>query len=130
MAAVTANRALALDSNDPTVQQANGMVLLWQREHERAGVHFDRAIALNPVDLQILADRANWLRYAGHPDEALAAIDDALHRSPYPPHWFWRIRGGILVNLKRYAEAIESRQYGAEGHLRMGPARFGPCPSR
>ena len=51
LAAVTANRALALDSNDPTVQQANGMVLLWQREHERAGVHFDRAIALNPVEL-------------------------------------------------------------------------------
>ena len=91
---IAAQRALELDGNDPTVHHANGMVLVWLRQYERAGVHFERAIALNPADAQIRADRANWLRYSGRLEEALAAIDDALHRSPYPPHWFWRVRGG------------------------------------
>ena len=36
------------------------------------------------------------------------AIDDALQRSPFPPHWFWRVRGGILLDLKRYREAAQS----------------------
>ena len=107
-ASLAAQRAMELDSNDPTVHHANGMVMVWLRQHERAGIHFDRAVALNPADTQIRADRANWLRYSGHPEEALASIDDALRRTPFPPHWFWRIRGGILLELRRYGEAVEA----------------------
>ena len=50
----------------------------------------------------------NWLRYSGHPEEALASLDDALRRTPFPPHWFWRIRGGIFLELRRYGEAVEA----------------------
>lgn len=107
-ASFAAQRALELDINDPTVHHANGMVMVWLRQHERAGIHFNRAVALNPVDAQIRADRANWLRYAGRPKEALAAIDDALQRSKFPPSWFWRVRGGILLELARYREAVEA----------------------
>src|SRR5262249_32395736 len=55
-AAQAAQRALALDANDSTAHWANAMVLMYRREHEQAGVHFERAIALNPADLQIRAD--------------------------------------------------------------------------
>ncbi len=103
-----AQRALELDSSDPTVHQAQGLVMVWLHQHERAGIHFDRALALNPVDPRIRADRANWLRYSGRTEEALASIDDALRRSPFPPHWFWRVRGGILLDLRRYGEAVEA----------------------
>ena len=41
-------------------------------------------------------------------EEALAAIDAALQRSPFPPNWFWRVRGGILLELTRYREAVEA----------------------
>lgn len=104
----SSQRALEIDGNDPTVHHANGMVLLWMRRHERAGLHFDRAVSLNPADLQIRADRANWLRYCGRLEEALAAIDDALQRSPFPPRWFWLVRGGIQVDMKRYGGAVQS----------------------
>ncbi len=107
-ASTAAQRGLELDSNDPTVHQAQGMVMVWLHQHERAGIHFDRAVALNPVDARIRADRANWVRYSGRPDEALALIDDVLRRTPFPPHWFWRIRGGILLELGRYGEAVEA----------------------
>ena len=105
-ASLVAQKAMELDSNDPTVHHANGMVMVWLREYERAGIHFDRAIALNPANAQIRADRANWLRYAGRPEEALASIDDALKRTPFPPHWFWVIRAKILLELRRYGEVV------------------------
>jgi len=30
----------------------------------------------------------------------------ALRRDPYPPTWFWEVRGHILYHLKRYDKAI------------------------
>ena len=106
---------MELDSNDPTVHHANGMVMVWLREYERAGVHFDRAVALNPADAQIRADRANWLRYAGRPEEALASIDDALKRTPVSTtlvldnsrrnfvgtEEIWRSRSGLGQHAKK-----------------------------
>jgi adenylate cyclase len=47
-AAQAVRRALTLDSGDPTVHHANAVVLLWLRQYERAAMHFDRAISLNP----------------------------------------------------------------------------------
>ena len=64
-----------MDSNDATVQQANAMVALSLRQHERASMHFNRAVDLNPVDAEIRADRASAMQYAGQPEKALAAID-------------------------------------------------------
>src|SRR5262249_49717052 len=71
-----AQRALELDSNDPSVHYANAMVMLWLRQLERSAVHFDRAISLNPMDSQIRGDRANLVRYRGQPEDALAVIDE------------------------------------------------------
>jgi TolB-like protein/Flp pilus assembly protein TadD len=105
-ARLAAQKALELDSNDSTVQEANGVAALWLRQHERSKMHFNRAVDLNPADMQIRADRADGMRFAGEPAKALAAIDEALQRSKFPPHWFWWIRGGILIDLERYEEAI------------------------
>jgi TolB-like protein len=107
-AAQVAQQALALDSSDSTVHHANAMVMVWLRQYERASMHFDRAIALNPANIEIRADRANLLRYTNRPEEALAVIDDALKRTPFPPSWFWRLRGAVLLQLKRYSEAVSS----------------------
>jgi adenylate cyclase len=107
-AARAARRALDLDGNDATAHWANAMVLLWSRQHERAGLHFDRAIALNPADLQMRADRANWLRYRGSPDQALVAINDTLKQGPFAPQWFEAFRGEILFDLMKYGESINA----------------------
>jgi adenylate cyclase len=108
LARSAAERALSLDSNDSTAHWAYAMVLTWSKEHARAGSHFDRAVALNPIDVQIQADRANWLRFCGRLEESLASIDGLLARVPMAPAWFWAIRGGVLFNLKRYREALDS----------------------
>jgi tetratricopeptide (TPR) repeat protein len=107
-AAHAAQRALELDSNDSMVHHANAIVMLWLRRYEGSATHFDRAIALNPVDPETRADRAILLNFTGRSEEALSVIDDALRRSPFPPAWFWQIRGLILLHLKRYAEVVDA----------------------
>ena len=83
-----------------------GYAHLRRRELQLAGLHHDRAFSLNPNDVSIAGDRANWLMFAGRLDEALQCLDVALQRDPYPPTWVWEVRGGVLYHLKRYDEAI------------------------
>ena len=102
------NRALELDAHDATSQWARAMVLLWSGEYERARPYFDRAIALNPADIQIKGDYANWQRLSGNPTQALATIDNALALGAFVPDWFSAVRGQVLFDLERYVEAVEA----------------------
>jgi len=101
-----AQRALELDDADAWSHQAMGYALLWRGQLDLAGAHFDRAIGLNPNDVNIACDRANFLLYADRLDEALRSLDAALQRDPFPPMWAWEVRGSVLYGLKRYEEAI------------------------
>ncbi|WP_162918438.1 adenylate/guanylate cyclase domain-containing protein [Taklimakanibacter deserti] len=112
-----AQRALSLDSSDALSHQAMGFVLLHSKQHRLAGMHFERARRLNPADVGIMTDHANWLRYGGRPEEALEILDAAMLRDPYPPVWYWDVRGCALFDLKRYEEAINAFQ-------NMPPERF------
>jgi adenylate cyclase len=103
-----AKTALSLDSNDASVHHANGMVLTWLKDYDSAGNHFNRAMALNPAEIQVRADRANLLRFSGRLTEALSQIDDVIGRNAICPPWFWAIRGEILFDLRRYADALAS----------------------
>jgi adenylate cyclase len=80
--------------------------LIRRCEYELAGHHHDRALALNPNDTELMAQRANWLMHVGRLQEALAVLDASLERDPFPPTWYWDIRGYILYHLRRYREAI------------------------
>jgi Tfp pilus assembly protein PilF len=80
-----------------------------------AGLHYDRALSLNPNDVNIVGDRANWLMYAGRLDEALLSLNAAMQRDPYPPSWVWEVRGLILFHQQRYDEAIVAFHQQGEG---------------
>lgn len=100
-------RALELDSSDSTSQWARALYFFWTGQLERAEASFDRAMVLNPADIQIRGDYANWQRASGNPSRALATIDQALSLGPFVPVWFNTVRGLILFDLKRYAEAAD-----------------------
>lgn len=105
-ALVSARKALALDDNDALCHHAMAYVALRRCEYELAGHHHDRALALNPNDTELMAQRANWLMHVGRLKEALAVLDASLERDPFPPTWYWDVRGYILYHLRRYREAI------------------------
>ena len=105
-ALASARRALALDENDARSHHAMAYVALRRCEYDLAGHHHARALALNPNDAELAAQRANWLMHVGRLDEALATLDASLERDPFPPIWYWDVRGYVLYHLKRYVEAI------------------------
>ena len=65
---------------------------------------------LNPNDVNITIDYANCLTYMGRFDEALQYLDKAMQRNPFPPTWIWEVRGQVLLQSKRYEEAIGALQ--------------------
>jgi adenylate cyclase len=106
-ARLLAERALALDATDASSHHAMGMVCLYSRQFDAAGKHFNRATALNPHDVSISGDRAQWLRFSGKLSDAHAVINAAIERDPFPPVWLFGVRGAILFHLGRYRQAID-----------------------
>jgi adenylate cyclase len=120
-------RALALDEGDATAHWARGVVLHWSGDYERSGGHFKRAMMLNPSDVAIQGDYANWQRMSGREQEALATIERAIALGPFVPRWFAAVRGEVLFDLKRYAEAIAALEsvpdHYVSGCLHLAAAR-------
>jgi TolB-like protein/Tfp pilus assembly protein PilF len=103
-----AQQALSLDEADAWCHAALGFAYLLTGQHELAGVHLNRAIALNPMDVRITSQRALWLSYTGRGDEATRSLDADLRRDPFPPSWYWSFLGVALFQARRYEEAIQA----------------------
>jgi TolB-like protein/Tfp pilus assembly protein PilF len=102
-----AQKALSLDEADAWSHNAMAFAYLFRGQHDLAGIHFNRAVALNPMDVRITSSRALWLGFAGRGSEALKSLDADLRRDPFPPEWFWNFRCIALFQARRYEEAIQ-----------------------
>ena len=105
-AQASAERALSIDEHDPWCHEAMAYVCMHRRQFDQAGLHYNRAVAINPNEFLIVVDRANWLVRTGRPTEALQALDAAMRLDPFPATWVWDIRFNALFHLKRYDDAI------------------------
>jgi TolB-like protein/pimeloyl-ACP methyl ester carboxylesterase len=105
-----AQRAVSLDDNDAWAQQAMGIVLQYLGQFDRAGLHFERALSLNPNDVFIVTDHAHWLMCTGRPADALERLEVVLKRDPFPPAWTWDVQACSLFHLQRHGEAIAAFQ--------------------
>ena len=103
-----ARQAVSLDEGDAWGHALVGYGYLFEPQHELAGLHLDRAIALNPVDLRIVSIRALWLVYGGKGDEAAQSLDVVMRRDPFPPTWVWDYLGIALFQARRYEEAVQA----------------------
>ena len=103
-----ATKALSLDDADPWCQMTMGLVLTHWGQRDQAGPYFDRAIALNPSDVQIAYMRAWWLARVGRANEALESLDLAMQLDPFPPNWSWEGRAIALLVARRYQEVIQT----------------------
>jgi TolB-like protein len=87
-------------------------VLAWVHmllgQHELAGVHYSRALVLNPNDVDTRILRTFWLINEGRTEEALASLDAVMETDPFPPSWYWEARGVTLFHLHRYQDSISA----------------------
>jgi TolB-like protein/Tfp pilus assembly protein PilF len=103
-----ANKAMLLDPADACSHRAVGLVSMIMKRLDVAGLHFDRALALNPTDTFTICLRGLWLAHMGRAEEALQSVNAGLRRDPFPPTFYWEFRGVALFVARRHAEAVEA----------------------
>lgn len=82
------------------------MVYVVKQQYDQAIAEGERAIALDPNNADSYAQHAEVLSFAGRPEEALRAVEQAMRLNPrYPP--FYLLELGMACRATgRYTEAI------------------------
>jgi adenylate cyclase len=102
----TGERAIALDQNDATGHMALGLARLFNREHDKAGYHLERAAAINPNDQLTMIETARYKMYTGDPHGGAHIIHVAMSQNPYHPNWYYNVLARCLHTAQDYAGAI------------------------
>jgi TolB-like protein/Tfp pilus assembly protein PilF len=100
--------ALDIDDGDAWSHGVFAQLLFLRHEDDKAEIHFNRALALNPNDADVAAIFANILVYWGRWREALAWIGVAKRLNPFPPnlyHWYHAL---ALYSGREYDRAIKA----------------------
>ncbi|ANY81209.1 hypothetical protein BB934_25810 [Microvirga ossetica] len=100
-----AERALALDPNDPQVHCTLGMMCAFVRDFDRGERHFDLARTMNPNDASIQILWAWMQAVIGKPERGMAAAETAYRLNPRHPLWYDRFVARLHFQLGRYGEA-------------------------
>ena len=98
-------RALALGSNDPIVQDAIGGALTLHGDHAAARAWFERATAARPNVAHFQTNLASNLVALGEIERAGRVLDAALVADPESPRAHW-----MLANARRAASPRHIRQ--------------------
>jgi adenylate cyclase len=122
-----AQKALAMDES---IANAHGLLCIlysFKREHEKAVVAGERAMALNPGGSFILLNYANSLTYACRPEEAIPIFQKAIRLNPFGPFFLYSDFAIALRNAKRFEESIPQHKKAIQGapeniRLRLGLA--------
>ena len=120
-------RALALDDADSLNHAQLGEVLQNAGRHVEAERHLEKALALNPNDVEA---RALYGAFLGG-EAGLAQLDIASRLDPCGFVWIPWVRGSTLYDMGRYEEAvaalsqIDSRIVSARGWLAASLAQAG-----
>ena len=102
-----AKKAISLDNSYSFAYSALGSLYLWARQHDKAVVESERAVALDPNSAENLFFLATVLCYAGKPEEAIPLIERAERLNPFLLP-FQLINMSLAYQLTgRYEKAIE-----------------------
>ena len=109
-AAHAAQVALELDPSDSTAHAVFGVTQIWQRNHDRAMNHLNRAVELNPNDADVIAARALGLIFRGKPLSACVELESALEANPFAPAWYFWCLAISCYNSRQYRNTIDALQ--------------------
>ena len=100
-----AERALALDPNDPRVHCTLGMMCAFVRDIGRGERHFDLARTMNPNDASIQILWAWMQAVTGKPARGMTAAETAYRLNPRHPLWYDAFLARLHFQLGHYGEA-------------------------
>jgi tetratricopeptide (TPR) repeat protein len=109
-----AQRAIDLDPMDADAQEAVGYAQALLGDVKQAGLHFDKALKLNPNSFDILNIYACWAHVFGNSRAGAEAVDRAIRLNPlYPPWAVACFRVGLLMD-GRYEDVVRTASHQPE----------------
>jgi adenylate cyclase len=102
------NKAVALDEDDVECHRLLCEVCIETHRLDQAVVHNERALAMNPNDPRLVAQKGELLTWLGRPAEGAEWVRAAARLDPYGAHARAHLLGRALYGARRYAEALEA----------------------
>jgi len=103
-----ATTAVELDEGDGRCHFLLGVIQRYRGDVHSAERHYQRAIALNPNDANVVVASGRLLAHRGHLEESIDRIREAMRLNPYHPEWYWVNLGSVLYEAGKYADAAEA----------------------
>jgi adenylate cyclase len=101
-----AQKAVALDREDPDARFVLGLAYLWRKELDNALTEAQRALRLHPNFANAYALLALVLHYAGRSKEAFEPLARGMRLDPHYTDMFLHILGQAHFGLGQYHDAI------------------------
>ena len=102
------NKAVALDENDVECHRLLCEVCIETRQLDQAVVHNERALAMNPNDPRLVAQRGEVLTWVGEPVEAVKWLESAMRLDPHGIPTRAHLLGRALFGARQYADALSA----------------------
>jgi adenylate cyclase len=105
------DRALAQDEDNSECHRLMAAVCMIKRDFDKAAIHQNRALALNPNDPRIVSQMGELLTAAGKPEEGLKWLELAMRLDPNHGDGRWKNYGHALFVARRYDDAVEAYRH-------------------
>lgn len=121
LATAMAERALEIDpEHAPAYARLGWIAMTHEKDLAAAAGYFERALALAPTDLSIVANAAVLLQALGRVDQATVLLEHMMIRDPVWTGGYYNL-GYYYLASGRWDDAIDSYQIA----LRLSPRRIG-----
>jgi adenylate cyclase len=101
-----AQRASELDPSDSRSHWIMGIIYLQEKQFDRAMAEYERALALNPNDVDFLMEMAEALVFVGRHEEGLEQMKKTMRLNPIYPDWYLWDLGWVYYFMHRYEESL------------------------
>jgi adenylate cyclase len=102
------NIALSLDENDVECHRLLCEINMERHQLDQAVIHGARALAQNPNDPRLVAQKGELLTWLGKPDEGAVWIKKAIRLDPHGAPARAHLLGRALYGARRYADAVDA----------------------
>jgi len=102
------DKALSLDESDVECHRLLCEVRMESRRFDEAETHSELALAMNPNDPRIVAQRGELLTWLGRPDEGVEWIEKAMRVDPFGAPGRAHLLGRAFYTARRYTDAIDA----------------------
>ena len=113
-------KAKELDDTDAMVHAVLGRLFRYRREHERADVHAEQAMKLNPNDANVLIQVALIKLFGGDWQESELLGRKAIRLNPLKSDWYHGVVGWSLFFQDKIEEALAELRIGGNFIVNFG----------